>query len=280
MKNIYYLKELLPQKFSLDIARHGKCTLFGNECGLFRVYVYDCCSSSLDKAWELIREKRMNPGDSVLCFSQTKGRGRMGREWVSCRGNILAAWMIPYPEPAPCNNLLPLIMGLTLKRAMLNLGITLSIKWPNDLIYKNKKAGGILIEEKNNQLVAGIGLNLVLPEKNRMRESSSTAPGHLADHFVDTSPAEVWAKLVYLAHFWYVDILCKFSLIDFIREINSNLWLMGENISIESGPELIEGILTGIGEKGEIIVEQPTGVVRISSGSIRSIQPHDRFRRN
>ena len=274
MEKEYLLEELLPGKSFQDKVRSEDSRVFDRKPGLFRVYVYDSCTSSLDRAWELIRQDRMNFGDSVICFSQSRGRGRMGREWVSCKGNIMAAWMIPCPDDHGVNrNLISLIMGLTIKRAMLNLGVVLNLKWPNDLIYGDKKAGGILIEERNNILVAGIGINLAsCPEGSRMREQSQTEPGSLGDCLADGNQAELWAKLVYFAHFCYEDLLCNFSLIDFIREINSNLWMMGKSISVESGGQLIEGILTGIGEKGEILVEQPGGIVSIASGSIRRNQ--------
>jgi BirA family biotin operon repressor/biotin-[acetyl-CoA-carboxylase] ligase len=272
----HYLKDLLSPETALFSGMRNPWVLFGREPGLFSLTVFESCSSSLDKAWELIREKLINPGDSVLCLRQTRGRGRMGREWLSAKGNIMAAWMIPYPESGPCNNLLSLIMGLTLRRAMLNLGLSLSIKWPNDLIYENRKVGGVLIEEKNNKLLAGIGLNLVSsPDINTMRESCVTSPGHLGDYFAGIDPVQFWANLVYLTNFWYDDILCNFSLIDFIREINSNLWLMGENICIESNGQIIEGVLTGIGYKGEILVKHSREIARVTSGSIIKQQKSD-----
>ncbi len=269
MKQTYLLDALLPSNPLRSGMKPGDHGLFGRPPGHFRVHVFDCCESSLDKAWELIRENRLDPGDSVLCNTQTRGRGRMGREWVSGSGNIMAAWMIPCPEPGIRDNLLPLILGLTLVRAMLNLGLCLSIKWPNDLIYKDKKVGGILIEEKNHKLVAGIGLNIVFsPEKNMVGESGATEPGNLKDHFSDINPAQLWAKLVYPARIWYEDILCNFSLIDFIREINSNLWLMNEIVTVRSQGKNIEGVLKGIGNEGEILVEHCGGVFRLTSASI------------
>ena len=272
----HYLKDLLPPGTALFSDSPDFKALFGREPGLYSVTVHESCSSSLDMAWELIRQNRMNPGDSVLCLRQTRGRGRMGRKWLSAKGNIMAAWMIPYPESGPSDSLLSLIMGLTLRRSMLNLGLSMSIKWPNDLIYENRKVGGVLIEEKNNKLVAGIGLNLVFcPDINTMGEPCFTAPGHLGGYFAGISPVQCWANLVYLANFWYADILCNFSLIDFIREINSNLWLLGENICIESNGQIIEGFLTGIGDKGELLVKHFKGIARVTSGSIIKHQKSD-----
>ena len=215
----------------------------------------------------------MTTGDSVLCRCQTRGRGRMGRKWQSLTGNLFAAWMIPPPKSRACSSILSLIVGLIFTRVLQGLGIQVYIKWPNDLIYHDKKVGGILIEEKGSQIVAGIGLNLIsCPERNEVHECSLTEPGHLKAFFADWPIDELWAKLVYQAHILYEDILCNFSFIDFIPEINSNLWLIGEKVCIESGGYLHEGILEGIGNKGEIILGRPSGIVRLAGGSIRQMK--------
>jgi BirA family transcriptional regulator, biotin operon repressor / biotin---[acetyl-CoA-carboxylase] ligase len=264
------LGELLPFSPLQSGVKPGEGSLFGRAPADFRVHVFDCCESSLDKAWDMIREKRLEPGDSVLCSTQTRGRGRMGRNWVSKKGNIMAAWMIPGPEEGPGDSLLPLVMGLALKRAMLSLGLSLSIKWPNDLIYNDKKVGGILIEEKNHKLVAGIGLNTsYCPENDSDLEQGAASPGSLRDHFPEISPEHLWARLVYFAGLGYNNILCNFSLIDFIREINSNLWLINEIVTVRSHGTIIEGVLEGISDKGEIVVRHDGGLSCFVSASLR-----------
>lgn len=266
---IYYLEGLLPPQFQLSSGKPGLSGFFKNPPTMSRVFVYETCTSSLDMAWKLIQEKQMDTGDSVICYSQTRGRGRMGRQWSSCRGNLLAAWKIPCSRSRICSRLLPLIMGYCFRQAFLNLGLNLMIKWPNDLIFENKKVGGILIEEKQNKLVTGIGVNLAgSPGKSQMREQSPAEPGHIGQYLADTDPVKLWAKLVFRAHFWYQDILSDFSVIDFIREINSNIWLMGEDICVYSSGEIVHGILLGIDHEGQLVVESPSGTVHVSDGTI------------
>lgn len=270
MNNTYLLGELLPFSPVPRGMKPGEGSLFSRAPADFRVHVLDCCESSLDKAWDMIRKNRLEPGDSVLCGIQTKGRGRMGRDWVSARGNIMAAWMIPGPGPGAGDSLLPLVMGLTLRRAMLKLGPSLSIKWPNDLIYNDQKVGGILIEEKNHRLVAGIGLNTrYCPEGETDLEQGAPRPGCLKDHFRDMSPERLWARLVYSAGLGYDEILCNFSLIDFISEINSNLWLINENVIVNSHGQTFEGVLQGISGKGEVMVMSADGLSFFASASLR-----------
>ncbi|MFO7726727.1 MAG: biotin--[acetyl-CoA-carboxylase] ligase [Desulfonatronovibrio sp.] len=266
---IYYLEELLPLKFSGAPGKPGLSGFFEKSPDTSRVFVYDDCTSSLDMAWKLISEKQLNTGDSALCLSQTRGRGRMGRQWSTCRGNLMAAWRIPGPGSRICSNLLPLIMGYCFRQAFLNLGLSLLIKWPNDLIFDNKKVGGILIEEKHDKLVAGIGINLAgSPRKSQMREQSPAQPGHIGPYLPDTDPVRLWAKLVSRAHFWYQDILNDFSVIDFMREINSNIWLLGENVRVHSSGEIVHGILMGIDHEGHLVIEGPSETVHVSDGTV------------
>ncbi|WP_051617146.1 biotin--[acetyl-CoA-carboxylase] ligase [Desulfonatronovibrio hydrogenovorans] len=235
-----------------------------------KIMVQDWCTSSMDMAWELVKMEMISPGDSVLCLRQTKGRGRMRREWVSPAGNIYGALMLPRPQVPEMDRILSLIVGYALRQALLGLGVALSIKWPNDLILDDKKVGGILLEEKKQDIVAGIGLNLRnCPENISSTGEYPVMPGHLGMGPDGPDPLEFWAQLIHLALFWYEDILCDFSLIDFIREINSNLWLTGEKVRIFSGDDYFDGVLMGVGDMGEALVDCSGRVERVTSGTIR-----------
>ena len=105
----------------------------------------------------------MASGTIFIADTQTNGRGRFGREWISPKGEGI--WMSlllkPYisPEQAPQ---ITLLAGLALCRALKN---GARIKYPNDIIINNRKVGGILTELgiKNNRvnyIVCGIGINV------------------------------------------------------------------------------------------------------------------------
>ncbi|MFN2266879.1 MAG: biotin--[acetyl-CoA-carboxylase] ligase, partial [Desulfonatronovibrio sp.] len=133
----YFLKELLCLKNEKSVFK-GRQIFQKINPESFRIQIYDSCSSSLDKTWELIKQGEMLPGDSLLCAEQSKGRGRMGRQWYSPRGNIYAAWMLPaVPSPA-MDGLLSLVIGYCFRQAFQRMGISLNIKWPNDLMYNDK----------------------------------------------------------------------------------------------------------------------------------------------
>ena len=104
-------------------------------------------------------------GTLIISEEQTKGRGRVGKQWHSKSGEgvwmsiILKPGMIPQKAP-----FITLIAGASIVKALNKLGVETFIKWPNDIIINNKKVAGILTElstevDKINYIVLGIGIN-------------------------------------------------------------------------------------------------------------------------
>ncbi|MGM9971155.1 MAG: biotin--[acetyl-CoA-carboxylase] ligase [Anaeroplasmataceae bacterium] len=102
---------------------------------------------------------KYNDEDVVLAITQTQGRGRFTREWIS---NNDLTFSILFKNN---NYNHGLIAPLSIIDALETNGINAKIKWPNDIYLNNKKLSGILIEsiiENNNTkcIIVGIGLNL------------------------------------------------------------------------------------------------------------------------
>jgi len=106
-------------------------------------------------------------GAVILADCQKKGRGRLGRHWLSPRGVNIYMTVILRPDIEPKDATLITLMAsvacaLALRRVT---GILIMIKWPNDLIASGKKIGGILTEMKTARTrvisaVVGIGINV------------------------------------------------------------------------------------------------------------------------
>lgn len=102
----------------------------------------------------------------VAAKEQTQGKGTRGREWRSAPGNIYMTVGVHRRHlPAARLALLPLELGLHVWEecaGRIDAGSRpyLRLKWPNDLYWRGRKAGGILIESHGVHLMAGIGLNL------------------------------------------------------------------------------------------------------------------------
>jgi len=108
-----------------------------------------------------------NPkGSACLSETQSAGRGRHGRTWVSPPGgNIYLSVAWHYPATVHDLSGLSLALGVAAAHAIADIGATdIGLKWPNDLVWNDQKLGGILVELRSNrqrghQVIAGIGIN-------------------------------------------------------------------------------------------------------------------------
>lgn len=112
------------------------------------------------------------PGTAHVCVAeiQNAGRGRRGRSWIAPFGSgvcMSLGWQ--FVEAPPTFSALSLAVGVAAVRAFRRLGIGgIGLKWPNDLIWQQRKLGGILIEMRGEsagpaQVVIGIGINMRMP---------------------------------------------------------------------------------------------------------------------
>ncbi|MBK8804440.1 MAG: biotin--[acetyl-CoA-carboxylase] ligase [Fibrobacteres bacterium] len=110
---------------------------------------------------------------TVVARSQTRGRGRFDRIWVSPpQGGLYLTVRIPWESrPLAQAPLVSLGCALALGRLCRELGISqTTLKWPNDLLLSGRKAAGILAEMIHPQgrttLLVGVGINVSLPESS------------------------------------------------------------------------------------------------------------------
>lgn len=130
-------------------------------------------------------------GHFQLCTAevQNAGRGRRGRSWIAPFGSgvcMSVGWQ--FAEAPPTFSALSLAVGVAVVQAFRRLGIQgVRLKWPNDLLWQNRKLGGILIEMRGEsggaaQVIIGIGINMQMPAAVRMqlaeREAALIADVH------------------------------------------------------------------------------------------------------
>lgn len=144
---------------------------------------YENVTSTNDVAREMAMEDRRGPL-WVAAASQSAGRGRLGRVWVSEKGNLYASLMIR-PRNKPEKMIaLPYLAALAVREALIRSGAPknqVRCKWPNDILFNEKKVAGILIESSIGTggdvdfLVIGIGTNLSLYPKDAQFPATSFA---------------------------------------------------------------------------------------------------------
>ncbi|MEM9767615.1 MAG: biotin--[acetyl-CoA-carboxylase] ligase [Cyanobacteria bacterium P01_D01_bin.71] len=134
----------------------------------FQLYLYDDVPSTNQTAWQLV-EQGKGAGTVVIARQQSAGKGQWGRTWVSPPGGLYLSLVLEPALPLAQTQLLTLTSAWGIVTSLENLGISLQIKWPNDLVSQGHKVGGILTEGRVinqsetapqlQQVVVGVGLN-------------------------------------------------------------------------------------------------------------------------
>ncbi|MEI7934664.1 MAG: biotin--[acetyl-CoA-carboxylase] ligase [Chlorobiaceae bacterium] len=212
-------------------------------------------------------------GSVVVADSQSGGRGRMGRLWVSPPGVNLYFSLILRPDvPSIRVPQLTLLVAVAIHRALIALssGLEPMIKWPNDILVNEKKLCGVLCEmqsepEQTHFVVVGIGINVNqtgMPDE--LRESATSLFLEREQLF---SRPELLALV--LNHFepLYDEWLLQDDLGFILPYLEKYALLQSREVSIDQRNRNLRGTVTGIACGGELKLECADGqTVLVSSG--------------
>ncbi|MDR2488939.1 MAG: biotin--[acetyl-CoA-carboxylase] ligase [Desulfovibrio sp.] len=235
------------------------------------LFVSGVCASTFDVAWELCRTCAMPPWSGVLAVAQTNGRGQLRREWISPPGNLHVSFFLP-PDMERLGNMAPLAMGYCVHRALRAMGIKTRLKWPNDLLLrragKEGKFGGLLLEERNGRLLAGLGLNLRhAPDEGAMR-ADRAVPAVSLPSFTGSVFA-FWRSLVGAMRENHARRIAGASREILRRRIETSLAWMGRPVYAEDGG--IRGLVRGLAADGSLALQTDAGPAVVASGGIRPL---------
>ncbi len=215
-------------------------------------------SSTNDLASEMAVDNKAPEGTVIYAGEQTKGRGQRGNIWVSEPGNNLTFSIILYPEFLKADKQFMISKIISLSAARL-LGLytgSITIKWPNDIYYKNDKIAGILIE---NSLegdtiqcsVAGVGININqsgfpsgLPNPISLRQitGNNYDPESILSQFCNICD-DLYSKLKTGLH----------------EEINvlyhNNIYMLNRHTGFEGPQGRFRGTIRGVDEFGRLNIE-------------------------
>jgi BirA family biotin operon repressor/biotin-[acetyl-CoA-carboxylase] ligase len=134
---------------------------------LSEIIRFDEIESTNNYLKQLIREKSVAEGTVVISEFQSDGRGQQGNSWFSTKGKNLLFSLLLRPKNLLANEMfiLSCITSLAIEKTLSKLIDNVSIKWPNDIYWNEKKIAGILIENNLQEglvksSIVGIGLNI------------------------------------------------------------------------------------------------------------------------
>ena len=155
--------------------------------------------STNDIAHKLIKKNNIRP-TIILSEKQTKGRGTMGKKWISKKGNLFLTIFFDMTKKKVHFEKFAILNAYLLKSILAKeFSNKIKIKWPNDLLFEGKKICGILqetvINAEKNFLIIGIGINTNLKPKNT--SFSSTSLKHITKKNIDNKKLFIMIKKIY-----------------------------------------------------------------------------------
>lgn len=210
-----------------------------------------------------------------LAERQTGGRGRQGRKWLSPFGaNIYLSLLWPFFKDAGELSGLSLMVAVSVIQVLRSLGIDkgIGLKWPNDVVWRNKKLAGVLIEVFGEahgtcNTVIGVGLNIGMPKTCAKKIDRPWADiTEITDKKVSRN------KITGLLINQIINNLAIFQQDKFPAFLN--LWkksdiLRGKKITIVMQNKRVNGIARGIDKSGYFLLEDEKGQLKsYSAGEI------------
>lgn len=213
----------------------------------------------------------------AVAGEQTKGRGRHNREWVSKQGaGLYLSFGYTFSSlPAHLPGL-TLALGVGVVDALTSLGVDgVSLKWPNDIVARDGKLGGILTEIQSSSragaaVIAGIGLNLDLPDDLDIGQRAGWAHRPVDMKTLTRQPpatdelAGVIVESMYATHVGFE----KNGFESFVDDWREHDWLLGRSVTVDTPERQISGTAAGVDHDGALLVETGGNRMRVVSGSV------------
>lgn len=239
-----------------------------------RVFSFEELDSTNDMAWRL-GEQGLPEGSCVFAEHQKKGRGRLGRRWVAPKHKAILFSVLLRPKLSPQQvPRLTLAAALSVTRAVQAVtGVSVGIKWPNDILYKEKKLCGILTEmsaeaDSVRFVVLGIGLNVntrskdLLPDATSLREITGADISRVA--LLQVILKELEKDLVRLK---------KKQFDELSQEWEEFSETTGKRVVATLLDRTVQGQATGIDRDGALWIRKDNGLQeKIISGDIRHLR--------
>ena len=212
-------------------------------------------------------------GDACLAEYQSEGRGRLGREWISpFAANIYLSLLWRFPGGAEGIAGLGLAIGVTILRSVQAMGAdNVYVKWPNDLVCKEHKLSGILLELRTDRLgachvVIGIGLNIRMPYHDSL---TIDQPWIDLEQVLSRPVSRNQVAAILLQQLLKdLEEFQSSGLASFIDEWRQNDVLNGRSVTVTTADRTIIGIARGIDDYGALRLEYDGKISRFLTGDV------------
>lgn len=251
------------------VARLGATRVVGRD-----IQVFEQTTSTNDVVEKLARDG-VREGAVVFAEAQTKGRGRLGRAWLSPKRKGLWFSVLLRPNLRPQETTqLTAISATALRRAIKTVaGLNADIKWPNDLQIDGRKVAGILTEmsaelDRVRHVILGIGVDVnwdaaaFPPELRKIATSLSLAAG------ADFSRAELAVEILRELDADYARV-CAGQFSEIADEWEAACVTIGRNVTVHAGERQSCGRAESLDDDGALLIRTQHGhLERVIGGDV------------
>jgi BirA family biotin operon repressor/biotin-[acetyl-CoA-carboxylase] ligase len=242
-----------------------------------KFHCYSRVNSTNNIAKELL-ENGAQEGTVVIADEQYAGKGRHNRSWWSPYGGIYLSLIINPEVSLEEFPLIGLIAGCAVVKAITQVtGLYPLLKWPNDIMLKNKKLGGILCElvvnkERKYTVVIGIGINQNIPLDEIPPKLQNCTTSIKIEMGEDTSREELIALILNGIDSRLHLGVFQSSLQFIVQEWKTVTNTTGQCVEVKTEKGSIRGQVTGIGENGSLQLSTKNGLVELRTGDVLHLQ--------
>ncbi len=251
------------------ISRLGKTKVVGRDIRVFQE------TTSTNNVVEKLARDEVKEGVVVFAESQTKGRGRLGRKWISParKGLWFSVLLRPKLRPQETTQL-TVASATALFRAIREVtGISTEIKWPNDILIRGKKVAGILTElnaelDRVKYVIIGIGVDVNLGAGDLPADVRKLATSLKIEAGKNLDRAELAVQILRELDRGY-ERVCSGQFEAVANEWEKNCSTLGHRVAIQIGGRKISGRAESLDEDGALLLRTEHGhLERIIGGDV------------
>ena len=226
-------------------------------------------------------------GCVVFAEQQTAGRGRRGRPWISPLGqNIYCSMNWGFTSGAASLSGLSLAVGLATVKGLESLGYyDIELKWPNDLLWRGRKLGGILLEVAGDlagpcQVVVGIGLNVMMSLHGGQGKTQNGRKESSSQYSIDQPWVDLYEIDSHLANKNRVAAAMLNELLPVLAGFEGQgfrpfkaEWLkrdafLDQPVLLQMGDQQVQGVSKGVTDEGSLCLDTTSGLQTFSGGEV------------
>jgi len=211
--------------------------------------------------------EKIPPGFVLAALEQTAGHGRYNRHWISKAGRDLTfSFVLATSNVFEKLASLTQAVALGTAAALDTFGLATQTKWPNDLLVRGRKIGGILSEQSDIQyndghaIVVGVGINVNMQDMEPIT-LIKTATSIRIETGRRYAVKDVLNTILEMLPQW-IDRWEKGGFPALREDWIARCVSVGESVTVGEGTERQSGILAGFGDEGQLLLRVKEGVLR------------------